>query len=173
MAIKIKRKMMWIIISSIAILLIALSFTRFEIKKEVIIHAPPKKVWQTIIDFENYHRWNTQLEYLGGEVKPNGKLHLKLTVEGTAPYEFKPVISRWEENKSFAWLAITGIPRVFDGEHFFELKKEGEGKTRLINKEEYRGILSLVIKNLSMMKEAPKGFAKMNQELKNYAENEN
>lgn len=164
---------MWITIASVVLLLLALSFTGFEIRKEVVIDASPEKVWQTIIDFENYDRWNTQLQYLGGEVKPNGKLHLKLAVEGTAPYEFKPTISHWEVNKRFAWLAITGIPGVFDGEHFFELEKNGGDKTLVVNREEYRGILSLLMKNLPMMKEAPKGFKKMNQELKNYIENEN
>lgn len=165
---------MWIgIIAGIVLLLVALSFTQFEIKTEVVINAPPEKVWATIIDFPHYERWNSQLAYLGGTVKPQGQLHLKLSVEGTPPYEFKPTISHWEENERLAWLARTGVPRLFDGEHFYELEALPGGKTRLINREEYRGVLSLVMKNLPMMKKAPQGFEKMNQELKNYLENDN
>ena len=51
----------------------------FEIRDEIEINAPPDKVWATLIDFENYKNWNTQLTFLGGTVQPNGKLHLKLS----------------------------------------------------------------------------------------------
>jgi len=111
------------------------------------------------------------LEYLGGTVAPNGRLHLRLSAQGASPYEFKPSISFWEEPTKFAWIGRTGIPRIFDGEHFFELTSINADTTLVINREEYRGIMSLVMKNLPMMKDAPKGFKKMNSELKNYIEN--
>jgi hypothetical protein len=165
-----KIKTMWIALLVIAVLLIILSRTKFEVKHEVKLDAPIEKVWQTVIDFEHYSQWNTQLLYLGGKIAPNEKLHLKLAVEGAAPYEFKPTVSQWKEKEVFGWLAITGIPRVFDGEHFFELTDLKNGKTLLVNREEYRGILSLVMQQLPMMKLAPQGFEKMDMELKNYIE---
>jgi len=164
------RKMIIYIIIALVFLIIGLSLTSFEINEKVEIKAPIEKVWSTIIDFDSYSEWNSQLEYLGGEVKPNGKLHLKLSTEGAAPYEFKPTISHWKENEKFGWLAKTGLPRVFDGEHFFELEKIDDDTTLVINREEYRGVISLIMKNLPMMETAPKGFKKMNSELKNYIE---
>ena len=115
-------------------LIVALSFTSFEINEKIEIDASKEEVWNTIIDFDNYAQWNSQLAYLGGAVEPNGKLHLKLSAEGTDPYEFKPDISYWEENTKFAWIAITGVPRVFDGEHFFELEETADGKTLVTNR---------------------------------------
>jgi len=47
---------------------------------------------------------------------------------------------------------LRGLPKIFEGEHFFEIKPLSNGKTVLINREEYRGILSLLMKNLPMMK---------------------
>lgn len=164
-----KRMIVYIAIG-LAVIILALSFTSFEINEKVEVNAPAEKVWAAIIDFESYSEWNSQLEYLGGEVKPNGQLHLKLSAEGAEPYEFKPSISHWEENKRFAWLARTGLPRIFDGEHFFELEQINDSTTLVTNREEYRGVLSLIIKNLPMMKEAPAGFRKMNRELKDYVE---
>ncbi|MFY8000653.1 MAG: SRPBCC family protein [Candidatus Kapaibacteriota bacterium] len=152
------------------VVLFALSRTEFEIRKDVEINASPAKVWRAVVEFEKYKEWNSQLQYLGGEVKPQGLLHLKLSVKGTDPYEFKPIVSYWEENKRFAWLAATGLPRVFDGEHFFELQDLGNGKTMVVNREEYRGVLSLIIRNLPMMNNAPEGFELMNTELKRYCE---
>ncbi|MBK8847484.1 MAG: SRPBCC domain-containing protein [Bacteroidetes bacterium] len=162
---------MWITIIILFTLLIVLSRASFEIRDEIEINASIDKVWSEIIDFKSYKNWNTQLTFLGGEVKPGGKLHLKLSTDGAAPYEFKPAISHWEERKQFAWIAITGIPRVFDGEHFFELRDLGNERTLLVNREEYRGILSLIFKELPMMKNAPSGFKKMNLEFKSYVEN--
>ncbi|MEL6924985.1 MAG: hypothetical protein AAFO94_13130, partial [Bacteroidota bacterium] len=60
--------------------------------------------------------------------------------------------------------------RIFDGEHFFELKAIDANTTALTNREEYRGIASMIMKNLPMMKDAPEGFKKMNRELKAYVE---
>ncbi len=158
------------IVIGLFVFVIALSFTSFEINEKIEINAPIGQVWATIIDFDAYSAWNSQLEYLGGEVKPNGQLHLKLSAEGADPYEFKPVISHWKENQQFAWLARTGLPKVFDGEHFFELERIDDNTTLVTNREEYRGVMSLIMKNLPMMKTAPEGFQKMNKELKNYIE---
>jgi hypothetical protein len=161
---------MWIALFVTIALLFILSRTKFEVRHEITLDAPVEKVWQTVIDFEQYSQWNTQLSYLGGKVALNEKLHLKLAVEGANPYEFKPTVSQWKEKEVFGWLAITGMPRVFDGEHFFELTELKDGKTHLVNREEYRGVLSLVMQQLPMMKLAPKGFEKMNMEFKAYVE---
>lgn len=170
---KLKNKKMWIIITLIAVTLLLLSRTKFEIRNDITINAPLEKVWETVIDFKNYNKWNSQLFYLGGKISLNEQIHLKLSVTGTSPYEFKPKISYWKEKQQFAWIAITGIPRVFDGEHFFELTDLGNGKTLLVNREEYRGIISLIMEQIPAMKLAPKGFEKMNLELKNYIEKVN
>jgi hypothetical protein len=161
---------MWIIFSIAILGILLLSRTSFEIRDEIEINAASDKVWSAVIDFENYKKWNTQLKFLGGTIQPNGELHLELSAAGAKPYEFKPYISQWQEKKRFAWLAQTGLPRIFDGEHFFELEDLGAGKTLLINREEYRGILSQFFRLLPMMKTAPEGFKKMNLELKYYIE---
>lgn len=162
---------MWkFILLALLVLIVVLMFSRFEIRHEIKIQAPPKDVWKAIIGFNDLHRWNSQLEYLGGEVAPNGKLQLRLSAKGADPYTFNAVVSAFEPEKRFAWLAITGVPRIFDGEHFFELQDLGDGSTLLVNREEYRGLLSPIIKRLPMMQSAPAGFQLMNEELKRYVE---
>jgi len=167
-----KNKKMWTIVITVFLIILILSRTSFEVRDEIEINASPEKVWNTIIDFKKYNEWNSQLFYLGGTIQLGGELHLKLAVEGTTPYEFKPILSVWEDKKRMAWIGRTGLPRIFDGEHFFELKVLGPDKTLLINREEYRGILSQLFRQLPMMKTAPRGFKKMNVELKNYIENQ-
>lgn len=164
--------MLLTVLALVALLLLLLSRTQFEIREEIAINATVERVWTAVTDFENYHAWNSQLSYLGGTAGPKGKLHLRLAAEGASPYEFKPDVSHWVPNERFAWIARTGFARVFDGEHFFEMQALGPYQTLLINREEYRGILSLIFQQLPMMKTAPAGFEKMNKELKAYIEQE-
>jgi hypothetical protein len=164
-----KRRRIWIALGAAAVVM-ALSRTQFEIRHTVDIDAPPERVWAAVVDFPGYAAWNSQLAYLGGTVELGGQLHLRLAAEGADPYEFKPTVSHLEENRRFAWIARTGLPRVFDGEHFFELERLPSGGTRLTNREEYRGVLSMIFQRLPMMKSAPRGFEKMNNELKRYIE---
>ncbi len=128
------------------------------------------RVWDAVVDFPSYGEWSTQLSWLGGGAGPGAALKLRLAVEGAAPYEFTPTVSVGEPNVRFAWLARTGVPRLFDGEHFFELEPMAGGKTRLMNRERYSGALSLLMQRLPMMAGAPRGFAKMNDEIKARAE---
>lgn len=156
--------------AALVLLLGAASRTSFELREEVIIDAPPERVWAVIVDFPSYAQWNTQLAWLGGTAAPGEVLQLRLSAEGAQPYTFAPVVSHWEPNVRFAWLARTGLPRVFDGEHFFELFPVEGGKTRLVNRETYSGVLSRVMERLPMMARAPEGFVKMNAEYKARAE---
>jgi hypothetical protein len=162
--------MMWFILAAFILLLFVLSKTKFEVRHEVVIDSRVEKVWQAVIDFSNYKQWNSQLSYFGGAIVPTVRLHLKLSAEGAKPYEFKPLVSHYKENEVFGWIAKTGITGVFDGEHFFELKAKDNEQTLLVNREEYRGVLSLFMKQLPAMKAASKGFEKMNLELKHYFE---
>ena len=47
------------LVAALVVLLGALSLTSFEIRKEVVIDAPPERVWAVIVDFPSYAQWNT------------------------------------------------------------------------------------------------------------------
>lgn len=147
-----------------------LSTSSFEINEEIVIDAPPAKVWAVIVDFPAYAEWNSQLAWLGGTAGPGAPLKLRLSAQGAEPYEFEPSVSQWEPPVRFAWLARTGLPRVFDGEHFFELEGLAGGATRLVNRERYSGLLAPIIRRQPMMAGAPQGFVKMNEEIKRRVE---
>lgn len=145
--------------------LAGLSRTWFEVRADAVIDAPPSAVWAVIVDFPRYHEWNTQLAWLGGDAGPGAVLSLRLSVAGADPYTFSPTVSHWEPDRRFAWLARTGPPGVFDGEHFFELEALADGKTRLVHRERYAGVLSPILRRLPMMAGAQAGFEQMNAEL--------
>jgi len=150
--------------------LLGASRTSSVIEWGIDIAAPPARVWAVLAAHAHYSDWNTQLAWLGAPASLGATLHLRLVADGADPYEFKPLVTAWEPERRFTWLAITGMPRLFDGEHTFTLEPLGERGTRVVNREEYRGVLSLLMKNLPMMAGAPAGFRKMNEELRRRAE---
>lgn len=141
----------------------------FKVSATTDIEATPETVWEAIIQMKKYADWNSQLHYLGGKLALDETIHLKLTPVGQKGYEFKPKVIEFKPNQQFAWVARTGFPGVFDGEHHFIITDLGNGHSRLDNFEIYSGLLSPIIKHLPMMKGADIGFAIMNKEIKQRA----
>lgn len=155
---------------ALALVLGAASFSSFEVRAVVVIDAPPETVWSAIVDLPGHATWNHQLTHLGGAVEPGGTLHLRLSADGAEPYEFFAEVTQLERPTHFAWLGRTGLPRVFDGHHHFELEPLPDGRTKLVNRERYTGVLSPLMRRLPMMANAQPGFAAMNEDLKRHVE---
>ena len=81
---------------------------------------------------------------------------------------FKPAVIRADAAAEFRWLGRVVLPRIFDGEHIFELHPEGSG-TRFVQREEFRG--ALVTPLLAWVgKSTEAGFKQMNEALKTRVE---
>jgi hypothetical protein len=146
------------------------SFWSFEVRHEVVIDAPPQAVWDVLIDLPRHAEWNRQLTFLGGRVARGERIRLRLSAEGADPYEFAAEVTHLEAPVRFGWLATTGFPGVFDGAHHFELEALPDGRTRVVNRERYAGLLAPVMRRLPMMAKAPAGFALMNADFKRRVE---
>ena len=82
---------------------------------------------------------------------------------------FKPVCTSFNENIEFSWLGNLLTSGVFDGKHIFELIPLEDGKTKFIQREEFKGILvPLLWKNLDV--NTRWGFEMMNDKLKEIVE---
>jgi len=110
------------------------------------------------------------LRFRGGTLAEGEKIKLRLDPNGGRGYEFEPRVIAYVEPKHFAWVARTGFPGVFDGEHHFKLEKTDDCGTVLHNYEIYSGLMSPIMKQLPMMKGAREGFELMNREIKRETE---
>lgn len=151
--------------AALALGLGAASFASFEVRADVVIDAPPEAVWAVVVDLPGHARWNHQLRHLGGAVAVGESVTLKLSADGAEPYEFSAEVTHLDAPTHFAWLGRTGLPRVFDGHHHFELERLPDGKTKLVNRERYSGVMAPVMQRLPMMAGAQAGFSTMNAEL--------
>ena len=138
----------------------------FLIDTSITINAPVEQVFAVLTDFNTYSQWNNLLFFHGGEPNIGCKLKLELRLPDAKGFFFEPTVITREEYRCFAWLAITMMKGVFDGEHRFELKPIDGNQTLLRNMECYSGILSPLFQRAPMMRDADIGFEKMNEALK-------
>ncbi|MDC1067701.1 SRPBCC domain-containing protein [Candidatus Kapabacteria bacterium] len=134
-----------------------------EIVTKRIINKSPEYIWNHLVDFRSYSKWNPFITNINGERKIGANLDVTIK-NGKSEMKFKPKILCIKENKELRWKGKLLITGIFDGEHYFILNKLGDDKTELIHGEIFTGILSGVI--LKKIKEKTiQGFEKMNQAL--------
>ncbi|MDT7789451.1 MAG: hypothetical protein QOF58_7870 [Pseudonocardiales bacterium] len=103
-----------------------------EVRTELVIPAPIDDVWQVLVDFGGYARWNPVMEY----TQVDGAQTKVKAAKGT-PFErdFDGEITSAEK---YVLASQGGDPEMFFGRHRWELT-EVDGGTRLVNAEEFTG----------------------------------
>jgi len=135
-----------------------------QIKTSITINASREKIWQILMDFENYPKWNSFIKSVSGDIKVGNRIKIKL--QGMV---FKPVVLTFNENIEFKWLGQLLFKGLFDGEHKFHLTDNGNGTTNFEQSENFSGILVKLFSK-SLDKDTKNGFEQMNRELKLRAE---
>ena len=140
-----------------------------EINTQIIINAPPDKVWAVLIDFENYRNWNLFIKNIKGAPKVGSQISVSIAPPEGKRMKFKPTVLAFEPNKEFSWIGKLLCKGVFDGEHKFELIDNGNGTTTFNHSETFKGILVSLFKK-QLENSTRKGFELMNKNLKKWVE---
>lgn len=135
-----------------------------QIKTSITINASREKIWEILMDFENYPKWNSFIKSVSGNVKVGNQIQIKL--QGMT---FKPVVLILNKNTELKWLGHLWFKGLFDGEHKFYLTSNGNAATHFEQSEKFSGIL-VTLFSKSLDKDIKIGFEKMNNELKFRAE---
>lgn len=139
------------------------------IKTEVVIQAIPEKVWAILTDFDNYPNWNPFIPSIQGEVKVGNRINVRLEPPDAKVMNIKPKIIVYTINKEFGWIGHLLFTGLFDGEHKFELRDNGNGTTTFLQSENFEGILVPLLTKL-LDNNTTRGFHQMNQKLKELSE---
>ena len=138
------------------------------VETEILINAPPQKVWKVLTDFSRYPEWNPVMTKIEGNAKPGEKITVKMYM-GKMSMTFKPRIIACLPNRELRWFGKIGAPFLFSGDHIFMLGPVGK-KTRLIHKEQFRGILVPLLMMPYFVKKTRKAFMDMNESLRKRVE---
>lgn len=136
---------------------------------EIEIEANASTIWKILTDFDNYPNWDPFVHSVKGNVKTGNKIEILLTPPEGNKMRFKPTILAFEKEKELRWLGKLFIFGLFDGEHSFELKDNGNGTCTLVQAEKFKGLLVPLLKK-QLETNTKKGFMLMNEALKKLAE---
>jgi hypothetical protein len=140
-----------------------------KIKTEIAINASPAKVWEILTDFEDYPNWNPFIKSVTGPVRAGNSVTIRVEPPEASGMTFKPMILAFEPRRELRWLGKLLFTGLFDGEHKFELLDAGNGTSRFIQSEEFKGILVPLFKK-QLNNNTKRGFEAMNKKLKELAE---
>ena len=138
------------------------------IQTEILIQAPPSKVWETLVDFEAFQEWNPFIQSIRGSLDVGEKLHISIKIPGSSSMKFTPIIQMVSPDSRLIWKGKLLMKGLFDGEHRFILEPTDEG-TQLLHEESFSGLLIPFFPK-SFFEKTKQGFEAMNLALKKRVE---
>lgn len=160
---------LWAILFFTTVALVVASRATHQIRTEVEIERPARLVWEIFSDFPAYPDWNPFITQISGQMPPGQELKVTIQPPGGDAMDFTPTVTEFIPGRRFAWLGQVGLPRIFDGAHYFEVEDLGDGRSRFTQGEEFRGVLVPFLKP-RLDGQTLDGFKAMNEALKGRAE---
>jgi hypothetical protein len=139
-----------------------------SINTEIQINAPCSRVWSILTDFEKYPDWNPFITKITGRPEVGSRLAIRIAPPGQRPMLFRPRVLAASPYRELRWLGRLLIPRLFDGEHSFELA-DGSNGCLFRQNEKSSGILVPRMAK-AVFEATERGFTAMNEALKRRAE---
>ena len=143
-----------------------------QVYTEIIIKSSKEKVWQTLLDFQNYPNWNSFIKKIEGNSALGGKIKAKMYPPVGMPLAFEGTICRNKPTKTFAWNGYLVARWLFEPTHIFEIEEKSENEILFIHREEYEGFIIPFVKFM-LPTLVGKGFEVMNEDLKRFLETNN
>lgn len=140
-----------------------------ELISSIDIEASAEKVWELLIDFTAYPTWNPFITRAEGPVEVGGRLTLRMQPVGGSAVTLRPTVVEVVEGHRLRWRGRLGVRGVFDAEHLFILESRGATQSRLVQQEQFSGLLVPFVQR-SLDRGTLPAFHAMNAALKDRAE---
>ena len=136
-----------------------------ELRTDIEIDAPVERVWEVLTDFDRFPDWNPFIRRIHGKAQVGSRLDVFLGASGTRGMRFRPIVTKVVPNRELRWLGRLGLPRLFDGEHIFQIEALGPMRSRFVQRERFRGLFVPLLAR-SLNRDARRGFEEMNRALR-------
>ena len=130
-----------------------------QLNTTIDLPATPDRVWAELTNFAAYPDWNPFITQANGDWA-EGNI-VAITAGGM---DFKPKVLAYDSGKELRWLGSLLFKGLFDGEHYFLLKDNGDGTTTLTHGENFSGVLVPLFR-AKLNKDTKAGFEAMNEAL--------
>lgn len=139
-----------------------------EYHTAIVLNASIATVWETLTDFSAYPQWNPLVGWLRGDFRTNGQIHMFIKPLNRS---FKARLKTVQQYQEFTWIGAQLAPWFLSGEHYYRLETIGDGVTRLLHGEYFRGLASALI-STSVLHRMEQAFIQHNLLLKERIEHE-
>jgi len=134
-----------------------------HITATVDLDASPERVWAVLADTGRYPAWNPFITRIAGTLAVGEKLDIRIAPPGGKSMSFHPTVTDVQPLLRLAWLGHLGFPGLFDGAHSFTLSPLPNGRTQLVQSEQFTGVLVGISRKLLTKTQA--GFEAMHTAL--------
>jgi hypothetical protein len=138
------------------------------IEATTVIDAPLADVWRVLIAGERYAAWNPFIRVVSGDLAPGSRPTLRITPPGKRGSTFRPRVIHASPEAGLRWLGRLILPGLCDADHEFRLTPAAGGRTQLVQRETFRGLLVPLL--AGMLEPTRQGFEAMNEALRQRVE---
>ncbi len=134
------------------------------IESTTVIDAPLTDVWEVLSDGGRYEEWNPFITSVSGHLEPGARPRLRIAPPGKRAMTFRPRVTDASPDRGLRWKGHLVVPGLCDAEHEFALTSETPGRTRVTQRETFRGALMPVLGG--MLEPTRRGFDAMHEALR-------
>ena len=135
-----------------------------EITASCDIDAPAEAVWSVLTDLDHFHIWNPFIRRAAGSTEVGGRVRVRVRPSLGVPLVFRATVYDREDRRALRWRGCVGAPWLACGDHTFTIEPLGDGRSRLIQREAFTGLVPWLAGRL-LAREAQRGFDAMNRAL--------
>uniref|UniRef100_A0A6U1SAK4 SRPBCC domain-containing protein n=1 Tax=Cyclophora tenuis TaxID=216820 RepID=A0A6U1SAK4_CYCTE len=143
--------------------------TTYSISSELLIDAPPEKVWAVLTDFDKLSEWSPGMIKFEGEFRKDGPAKVTFLIGvGSHTQIFNHPLIHFDEGKMFGWSAP--IPHMgMKDNHKYIVEPTDDGKTKFIQTDQFHGQGAHLIGGM-LANGALSGYVAFNRALKKRVE---
>lgn len=136
-----------------------------KVATEILIQAPPQKIWETLSNFSQYPEWNRLVKSVSGNVAQDAAIALTLHFYGKNPEKKIAMVTGFSAPKYLSWSWKHSFGNWFlASEHVFRLKDKEDGRS-IFFQEFYITGLGLKFRRRDMEQMIKLSLRKLNDDL--------
>lgn len=116
----------------------------FTVEAVTDIHAPAGRIWALLADISSFPRWNPSIVRARGRVAAGERLKMVVRLAPYLRVRISVKVVGCMAECALIWRGSLIFSRLMCGEHAFLLAPLPDGRTRLVHREQFTGLLAPV-----------------------------
>ena len=114
---------------------------RKDLNSSIDIAAPAAVVWNVLVDLDAFSAWNPFITSAEGQLRVGSRLTLRMQPVGGSAVTLRPSVVEVVEGHRLRWQGRLVVRGLFDADHLFVVVPLGAEASRLVQQEQFRGML--------------------------------